>query len=200
MPVISVRKRINSLLFLLALFLLVLALLFRVIPGKGLKKGEKRFRQQVANRAEVSFQKFHFTEREEGKRKWEIRADRAERFLKDSRVHMDQVKIEVFLEKGDVLRLAGRNGDYWEKKQRVVLSGEVTMQSDSGYTLYANQLVWEAGKGLLSSDQPVRLKTALDQVQGDRMRYWPNRKKLEVEGHVRVVILPGSGPGKERKG
>ncbi|NOY54052.1 MAG: LPS export ABC transporter periplasmic protein LptC [Deltaproteobacteria bacterium] len=199
MPVIAVKKTKYSL-FLLVAILFLLILFFRMIPGKGREKGVEGFRQRVEKRAEVSFRKFHFTEREQGERKWEIRADRAERFLKDSRVHMDQVKIEVLLEKGDVLRMAGRKGDYWEKKQRVVLRGDVTVQSDSGYTLYAKQLVWEAGKGLLSSDQPVRLKTACDQVRGDRIRYWPDRKKLEVEGHVRMVILPGPGSGKEWQG
>jgi len=199
MPVIPAKKTKYFFLLLLAVFF-VLILSFWMVPGKGLNRGVRKFREQVADRAEVSFRKFHFTEREEGKRKWEIRADRAERFLKNSKVHMDQVKIEVLLNKGDVLRLAGRTGDYWEKKQRVVLRGNVTVRSDSGYTLHAKQLVWEAKKGLLSSDQPVRLRMDREEVRGDRMRYRPDRKQLEVEGHVRVVILPGSGSGREHQG
>jgi len=31
------------------------------------------------------------------------------------------------------------------------------------------------------------------------MQYWPDRKRLEVDGHVRVVILPGPEAGKGRK-
>jgi len=198
MPVISVKKRKYRLILLLSVCL-VLILLFRMIPGGGVKKGVRKLRQELADRAEVSFRKFHFTEREGGKRQWEIWADRAERFLKGSKVHMDQVRMEVLLQKGDVLHLTGRTGDYWEKQQRVLLRGNVTVRSDSGYTLHAKQLVWETKKGLLSSDQPVRLQTDREEARGDRMRYRPDRKELEVEGHVRVVILPGSGAGRERE-
>ncbi len=198
MPVISAKK-ISIPFVVLALVLSLITLYFLVLRKEGVKRGVEELQQRIANQAEVSFRKFHFTEREEGERKWEIWADRAERFLKDSRVHLDQVKIEVLLAEGNIVRLTGRNGDYWEKEQRVVLNGDVMAQSDSGYSLYAKQLVWEAGKGLLYSDDPVRLETDLHMAGGDRMRYWPDREKLEVEGHVRVVIMPGAKDGKGRE-
>lgn len=198
MPVIPAKK-ISLPFFVLMLVLSLLTFYFMALRKGEVIKGVKELRERIANHAEVSFRKFHFTEREEGERKWEIWADRAERFLNEARVHMSQVKIEVLMEDGNVVRLTGRTGDYWEKKQRVVLSGDVMVQSDSGYTLYAKKLTWEADKDLLSSDEPVRLKTARQMARGDRMRYRPNRKKLEVEGHVRVVILPGPKAGKGPK-
>ncbi len=198
MSVISAKK-IGFPFFALGLVLSLITLYFLVLRKEGVKRGVEEFQKRIANGAEVSFRKFHFTEREEGERKWEIWADRAERFLKESRVHMDQVRIEILMENGNVVRLAGHTGDYWQKKQRVVLNGDVVAQSDSGYTLYAKQLIWEAGKGLLSSEEPVRLETVRHRAVGDRMQYWPDRKRLEVDGHVRVVILPGPEAGKGRK-
>jgi len=192
-------KKITMPIFALVLILSLATLYFQVIRKGEVMKGVQELQERIKSQADVSFRKFHFIEREEGERKWEIWADRAERFQGEARVHLDQVKIEVLMTGGNVVRLTGQKGDYWEKQQRVVLSGNVMAQNDSGYTLYAKKLDWEAGKGLLSSDDRVRLTTARHVAGGDRMRYWPDREKLEVLGHVRVEIAPGIKSGKGRE-
>ena len=148
--------------------------------------------QGLKTRADLSIRKFHFTERGNGDQKWEIWAERAERFLDRSQVHMDQVRVEYPLHEGGWVHLSGLFGDYFEKEKRVELSGDVQVVTDSGYTLYADRLVWEKEKNLISSEEPVRLVTAGYMVSGGRMSYRTDLRKVELIGGIQTVITPGT--------
>jgi LPS export ABC transporter protein LptC len=153
-------------------------------------KGVTAIKQDIISLADLSIHKFHFTEREKGKRKWEIWADRAERFLSRDLVHMDRVKVEFLLDEGGWVHLSGRLGDYFEKEKRIELSGDVQVQTDSGYTLYADQLVWEEKQKRISSEKPVRMVTERYVIEGERMSYQTDSKKLNLVGGIRTVIYP----------
>lgn len=180
---------------LLAIFVVLLPLYFYKTGGGRIEKVVKEVRHIIETSAEVAFEEFHFTEREKGERKWEVWADRAERFTNDARVHFDGVRMEFLLKAGDWSRLTGREGDYFENDKRVVVSGDVKVETDSGYSLYADRMVWEAQEGVLRSDAPVRLLTAQYMVRGDRMVFRAEERKVEVEGGVRAVI--SGGPKKD---
>ncbi len=147
-------------------------------------------KQSVKSFADLSIHKFHFTEREKGKRKWEIWAEQAERFLNRDWVHLEQVKVEFLLDEGGWVHLSGRFGDYFEKEKRIELTGDVQVQTDSGYTLYADHLVWEEHEKLIRSEKPVRMVTARYVVEGERMSYQTDSRKLELVGGIRMVITP----------
>ncbi|MEK6776105.1 MAG: LPS export ABC transporter periplasmic protein LptC [bacterium] len=172
--------------------ILIPVLIFFYISGNGQfrKKGDGT--QASKNRADLSIQKFHFTERGSGEQKWEIWAERAERFLDRSQVHMDQVRVEYPMSEGGWVHLSGLLGDYFEKEKRVELSGNVQVVTDSGYTLYADRLVWEKDKNLISSEKPVRLVTAGYMVSGDRMTFRTDLRKVELIGGIKTVITPGA--------
>ena len=140
--------------------------------------------------ADLSIQKFHYTEREKGERKWEVWAERAQRYLGSSHLHMDQVTMELLLDQGGWVQLSGRNGDYFEKEERVELAGEVKIQSDAGYTLYAERLTWETGKNLIRSEEPVRLVTSQYMVKGEKMSYRTDLRQLSLAGGVHTVFSP----------
>lgn len=182
----GIRKRSPVVLFLVLLVLSVSLSLF--LTRKGLIREAAPKGQERRERADLTIQKFHYTEREKGEQKWEIWADKAERFLGTSMVHMDQVRMRYLLNDGAWIHLAGRSGDYFEKEKRVELQGDVQVQSDSGYSLYTEQLEWEQGKNLLRSEKPVRLVTERYTVTGDSMAFRTDVRKLDVVGSVRTVI------------
>ncbi len=182
------RRLFSPFLILLVIFVLALPLYFFVTGQGKLKEVAEEVREMIESRAEVAFENFHFTERVEGERKWEVWADRAERFLDDSRVHMDGVKVEFLLKPGEWGRLRGREGDYFEKEKRAVISGDVRVETDGGYLVYGDRMVWEAEAGVLRSDQPVRVVTDRYMVRGDRMVFWTEEKRVRVDGGVRAVI------------
>lgn len=182
------RRLFSPFLVLLVILVLVLPIYFFVTRQGKLEEVVEDVREMIETRAEVAFENFHFTERVEGERKWEVWADRAERFLDDSRVHMDGVKVEFLLKEGEWGRLRGREGDYFEKEKRAVVSGDVRVETDGGYLVYGERMVWEAEAGVLRSDQPVRMVTDDYMVWGDRMEFWTEERRLQVEGDVRAVI------------
>jgi LPS export ABC transporter protein LptC len=198
MSVIS-RKSINLLFAAILLVFCALSFYLFSIRKEGMPKGTNGVRQIIEKKAEAAFQKFHFTEREKGEKKWEVWADRAERLMGESKVHLDHVKMEFLLEKGGAIHLSGRTGEYFEKEQRVVLKGDAEAEDDTGYRLYADELVWDGTRGLLYSKEPVRLVTGLYVVNGNRMTYRPSSKELEVDGNIRVVITPVRREGRDAK-
>lgn len=94
----SIRKRNPVVLFLVLLVLSVPLSLF--LTRKSMIREAAPKGQERRERADLSIQKFHYTEREKGEQKWEIWADRAERFLGASMVHMDQVRMRYLLNDG----------------------------------------------------------------------------------------------------
>ncbi|MDX1764131.1 MAG: LPS export ABC transporter periplasmic protein LptC [bacterium] len=182
------RRLFSPFLILLVILVLALPLYFFVTRQGKLEEVVDEVRDVIKSRAEVAFENFHFTERVEGERKWEVWADRAERFVDDSRIHMDGVKVEFLLKQGEWGRLWGREGDYFEKEKRAVLSGDVRVETDGGYRVYGDRMVWEAEAGLLRSDLPVRMVTDRYMVRGDRMLFWTDEKRVQVDGGVRAVI------------
>lgn len=176
--------------------LLVLLLLICVVPVSLYLSREEKvqglvrdLRRQVV-RADLTIHQFHYTEREKGERKWEIRAERAERFMDPPKVHMDQVEMRYFLKEGGWVDLTGEVGDYFENEKRVELSNAVQVHTDTGYSLYSDQLIWEQENHLIRSEKPVRLVAALYTVSGDRMSYRTDTRQLEMTGGIRTVVMP----------
>jgi len=189
------RKTFNPFVILLLLFLVGVPLYFFRTGENRVKKTAQTIRKILDTKAEIAITNFHYTEREQEMRKWEIRADRAERFLTGSRIHMDRVRMEYILKEGGVVRLSGRSGDYYEKERRVVLSGDVRVVTETGYTLFTERLTWNVAKNLIFSDQPVRLIASQYEVRGGRMSFRTNGEELLVEKGVRAVLFPVSRTG-----
>jgi len=180
----------HSRLFFAALAVLVSLPIFFLMLREGAFRQRGDIVQAPKTRADLSIRKFHFTERGNGEQKWEIWAERAERFLDRSQVHMDQVRVEYPLNQGGWVHLSSLLGDYFEKEKRIELSGDVQVVTDSGYTLYADRLVWEKEKNLISSEQPVKLVTSGYRVSGGRMSYRTDLRKVELTGGIQTVITP----------
>ncbi len=191
---ILLRRHFNTLIFVTALAVVSLAAYILMMRGGGIGRDVAVNPSHIDSDAEIAIEQFHFTEREEGKRKWEIWAERAERFLGEARVHMEQVRVEYLPKAGGWVHLAGRVGDYYEDERRVELSGDVEVETDSGYTLYAARLTWEEPEQRVVSEEPVRLVNAGYVLWGDRMVFRTDLQTLEVTGSVRTVITPVRTP------
>ncbi len=184
------KRHLNTVIFVSALILLSLPAYIVMTRDGGIGGAVPGNLGRIDSDAEIAIEQFHFTEREGGERKWEIWAERAERFLGQGRVHMEHVRMEYLPKGGGRVELSGRVGDYYEEDKRVVLSGNVTVKTGSGYTLYATRLAWEEPTQRVVSDEPVRLVTAGYVLQGDRMIFRTDLQSLEVAGNVRTIITP----------
>jgi LPS export ABC transporter protein LptC len=177
-------------------FLLVLFLLVCFVPVSLYLAREEKIQELVKDlrgniiRADLTIHQFHYTEREKGERKWEIWAERAERFKDPPKVHLDQVKMRYFLKEDGWVDLSGDFGDYFEKEERVELSQEVQVHTDSGYSLYTDQLIWEQEKNLIRSEKPVRFVAELYTTKGERMSFNTETRQLEMTGEIRTVVTP----------
>jgi LPS export ABC transporter protein LptC len=187
---ILLKRHLNTLIFVTALAVVSLPAYILMTRGGGIGRDVAVNPSRIDSDAEIAIEQFHFTEREKGERKWEIWAERAERFLGEARVHMEQVRVEYLPKAGGRVHLAGRVGDYYEDERRVVLSGDVEVKTDSGYTLYAARLTWEEPEQRVVSEEPVRLVNAGYVLWGDRMVFRTDLQTLEVTGSVRTVITP----------
>ncbi len=188
------KRHLNTLIVASALVLLAWPAYYLMTRGGGTDPEGVENPGRIESDAEIAIEQFHFTEREEGARRWEIRAERAERFLGEGRVHMEQVRMEYLPKAGGRVQLSGRVGDYYEDAKRVDLSGDVEVTTDSGYTLYADRLTWEEPEQRVVSEEPVTLVTSGYVLRGDRMVFHTDAQTLEVTGRVQTVITPARGP------
>ena len=146
--------------------------------------------------ADVTIRGFHYVQREAGGVAWEIRADRAERYLDRGRIRLHGVRARFRTPSGEWVRVSAEAADYGESEERLELRGHVRVRTDTGYLLEGERLVWERPASLIRSREPVRLVAPLYAVTGADLRYRIDLRTLELGGGVRTVIPPA--PRKDR--
>lgn len=141
---------------------------------------------------DVSLQQIHFTDTKDGKKQWDLTANKADLDRSGTVSHLSGVKLVVLLDKspGNVT-LTSDKADYFMKTKDVTLNGHVNAVSDSGLSFRSNTAQYLAAPSTIKSSERVHLSNGSIDVEGTgfEMATTTGKARLlkDVTAHVRSV-------------
>lgn len=133
----------------------------------------------------------HYTQTEQGHRRWTLDADQA-RYLKDSHlVHLQQVRMEFYRAGrfGDVV-LTSREGRFNEQSRQVEVWGDVVVTTGGGEQLLTERLRYDDVDQELTTTEPVRMLATGMELRGTGMQVDLPRGRLLLQEDVWMLIDP----------
>ncbi len=106
--------------------------------------------------------------------------------------------LTLHLEDGRSVTVHARNGRLQEREggprreAEIGLSGEVVVQDPDGVTLRSESLAYDTVSRLVSSESGVRLEGQGISGHAARVRYYPDRRVIEVDGRLEVDLERGA--------
>jgi LPS export ABC transporter protein LptC len=184
---------------------LVFALGLTIMLAFGVWKGRNQKEQQAAiqttdkSEAEMTLKDMEYTELQEGKRLWTIRAAEARYFQEEQKTLLSTVRIAFFLESGDEIQLESHEGLLYAGTKDIELWDAVHAMLPKGYQLFTERARYDHQQQTISSRTLIRLEGPDVQLEGTHWEYNIPDHRAVLEGGVRgaMVFLPpktGSGP------
>lgn len=140
---------------------------------------------------DVSLQDIDYTHIEEGKARWHLVAQQAERQSGSGMFGLVAPQLTFYDEQGKQkgsLR-AGR-GEVSDDYQQVRLRGDVVLKNFSGYTLYTDSLDYDHTTQMATTDEPVRIVADGMNLQGTGLVYSLKQERLQLKAGVEGSLDP----------
>ena len=135
---------------------------------------------------------FFLTETEEGKPKWDIKAQSAS-FSGSGGTILEEVEV-VFYEKGEkFVTVTADKGVYDRVTRDVVLEGNVVGTAKGGERLSSHRLQWVSSEGRLFTEDRVKISGQDMVIEGFGMDFFSDLKKVVLKNKVRVEISGRTG-------
>ncbi|WP_460594684.1 LPS export ABC transporter periplasmic protein LptC [Geomonas sp. Red276] len=143
---------------------------------------------------DISLQKVHYTETKEGKKRWDLTADRAEYNKKADTTSLTGVRFAVAgNERTGELLVTAQRADYNNSTRDLTLTGEVHGTSSKGLEFFAPSVSYVAARSLIKSEDRVRLVDQGLELEGVGMELLTQSRKLRLLSEVKAVYRPGRG-------
>ena len=174
-------------------FALGLTMVLVIGVWKGRTQKELQAVQTTAKSdAEMRLSDMEYTELQEGKHLWTIRAAEAKYFQEGQKTLLSSVHITFFLESGEEIQLESQEGALYTGTKNIELWGAVHAFLPRGYQMATERALYDHQKKTISSETPVRLTGPDVQLEGKLWEYRISENKAVVEGGVQgaLVLLP----------
>ena len=129
-----------------------------------------------------------YTEVQEGKPLWRIKAKEAKYYEKEQKTLLSGVTLTLFMENNQEVHLAGDYGLFHTGRKDVELWGHVTARAPQGYELQTDRVLYEHSAQTIRSQSPVRFLGPQVDVAGTEGRYDLTTATISVEGEVRALV------------
>ncbi|SMC26629.1 LPS export ABC transporter protein LptC [Desulfacinum hydrothermale DSM 13146] len=138
--------------------------------------------------SEMRLTQMEYTEVQEGRQVWRLKAREAKYFQESQKTHLQDVHVEIYLEDGRTVVLESREGMLYAGTKDIELWGHVKAQVPQGYVVLTERARYRHADRQIVSETPVRVVGPLVQLQGSRWRYDAPAQRAFVDGRVRAVV------------
>lgn len=177
--------------------ILALALGLTAMLVLGIWRGKTQQKEQVAQQGEstdaaMKLSDMEYTEMQEGRQLWTLKATEARYFQEEQKTELSAVRLTLFLEDGDQVLLESKKGILFAGTKNIELSDTVRATLPRGYTLSTEKAFYDHQVKAIHSDTLLHLKGPDIDLQGNQWRFQIPERQGMVEGQVRatVVLLP----------
>ncbi|SHF24392.1 LPS export ABC transporter protein LptC [Desulfacinum infernum DSM 9756] len=143
---------------------------------------------EVAGDSQMRLTDMEYTEVQEGREVWRLKAREAEYFDESKKTHLQGVHVELYLEDGRTVVLESREGELHAGTKDIELWGDVRAVVPQGYDLRTERAFYRHATRQVVSDTPVHATGPLVELEGARWRYDALERKAYVDGGVRAVV------------
>lgn len=140
------------------------------------------------SKADLTIQTVHLVENRGERKEWELTADSSETFQKENLTVLKNVKATFYPENRPVIYVEGREGRLRMDTKDMVISGDVKVNSEAGYSLKTQELRYYAKTRQVNTDQPVEMTQEGLIVKGVGLSANIDGKSLVVRRDVRATF------------
>jgi LPS export ABC transporter protein LptC len=142
--------------------------------------------------AEMRLKDMEYTELQEGKRLWTLKAADAKYFHEEQKTLLESVHVSFFLEGGEEVLLQSQEGALFSGTKNIEVWDSVEVVLPRGYQLFTERAYYDYQKRAISSDTPLRLMGPDLELQGNLWEFHISENKAVVEGGVQgtLAFLP----------
>lgn len=145
--------------------------------------------------ADATVSKFMFTHTKGDTVQWQVQAQEARVFERDKQAILQTVAVTLFGRQGKELTVTGDEGTLNTETKNFVLANRsepLVIQTESGYVIYTNHLVWTDQTREIRTQDPVRIVGHGLEVTGRGLLGHLDREEFEVLEDVHVDLAPAS--------
>lgn len=121
-----------------------------------------------------------------GKRMWELQAEKIEVDVETQNVRLKTVKGVFYQDNGGKLEITAPEGAMDSRTKDVLLTGKVNALASDGATFSAKEVKWTDQQGKLYGNGEVVLTKEDTVITGDHIESDANMEKVKVQGNARV--------------
>ncbi len=173
------------------LFVAIAAL--AALLGFGIWKGRERTEKQVQDSAtlesDMKLTDMEYTEMEEGRRLWTIRAVEARYFEKEQRTHLITVRLVLFTKDGREVHLKSREGLLHAGAKDIDLWGDIQATVPQGYVLTSETAAYRHAPRTISSESSIHVSGSDLQLTGDKWVYRIADQLTTIEGNIKATLI-----------
>ncbi len=179
------------------LILLSSVVLATVIYHHLQQRSPKEVLSMLPENIDLAVSDLHYTQNEEGQRRWTLDADVAE-YERDSGLAQLSVVKLLFYDAGDFgdITLWSDQGQLAQETRQVDVWGNVRIETAGGEQLFTERLHYDDQPRQLSTEDPVRLLSSDMELTGVGLWIGIDQGRMIVKNQVEVILYPS---GREKK-
>ncbi len=175
---------------------LALSLIVLVLAWPGLMAGDEGFKLSIAKLGPEDFQIRMVNARYMGtdarNRSFVITAESAAQDPSDPwRVTLKQLQADITMPDGTWLSLIAGTGHYHQRQQRLLLEGGISIFSDLGYELHAEDVEIDLEAGRAASALPIRGQGPFGLLGAQNFEITEFGDVIRFGGGVKMTLYPG---------
>ena len=177
---------------LLAILILIAVLFLGTVIWRHLQQQRPEdLLKALPKQIDLALEQLHYTQTEEGRRRWTLDADKAEYQRQQGQVSLKTVQLTLF-EAGRLgqVRLQADQGLLDQEERQVEVWGNVVIKTERGEQLYTERLHYDDQQRRLHTDEPVRLLSKRMELTGIGMQVDLEQEQLLIKKDVWMLLLP----------
>ncbi len=174
-----------------ALIVLSSVVLTTVIYRHLQQQSPKEILSMLPENIDLAVADLHYTQNEEGQRRWTLDADTAE-YERDSGLARLTVVRLLFYEAGQLgdVNLVADEGQLAQETRQVDVWGNVSIETESGEQLFTERLHYDDEIRRLSTEEPIRILSSGVELTGTGLQVDIDQGRMLVKDNVRMLLYP----------
>ena len=178
----------------LALLILIsIAVLTTVIYRHLQQQSPEEILSMLPENIDLALEDLHYTQNEDGQRRWTLDADTAEYQRDSSLAKLEVVKL-LFYEAGDFgdINLQADQGQLAQETHQIDIWGNVILKTERGEQLFTERLHYDDQARQLSTTERIRFLSPQLEMTGTGLQIDIDQGRMLVKENVWMMLYPAS--------
>jgi len=176
----------------LALLILVSIIALTVVIYRYVQQQDpKEILNVLPEDIDLALNDLHYTQNEEGQRRWTLDADKAEYQRGSSLAKLDAVKLLFYsTEEYGNINLRANQGELMQETRQVDVWGNVILKTERGEQLLTERLHYDDLNHQLTTDDPIKFLSSQLELTGTGLQIDIDLGRMRVKKNVWMKLYP----------